>query len=786
MLLSSFPLRSSWAELTTRPALSVLDLFDTIRPIFAAVQTDGDVALRNYELCFDHVALDDLRVNHEELEIAQQQLSSSLKAAIQLAKDNIEKFHTAQRFSPITLETAPGVECRQVAVPIERVGLYIPGGSAPLFSTVLMLAAPAQIAGCKEIVLCTPPNAEGKINPAILYAAQQCGVSSIFKLGGAQAIAAMSVGTQSVPRVDKLFGPGNAYVMAAKQWASLHGVAIDMPAGPSEVEVIADESCVPAFVAADLLSQAEHGADSQVVLVTTTQQVAEAVMQELEQQLSQLPRRDLAQKALQNSRAIVLATESDVVDFTNLYAPEHLIIATHNCETLAAQITTAGSIFLGNWSCESAGDYASGTNHTLPTSGYARAYSGLSLDSFQRKMTLQKLTPEGIESIGSAVIAMAQAEQLDAHAEAMSLRWQAVQQLFTPENGAPSSEDSPLTSLVRPCIAALAPYSCARDEFKGGNESTIFLDANESPFGEQALNRYPDPMQKAVKAEVARRKHLRDTQIFLGNGSDEAIDLVFRVFCEPRQDNVVVLTPSYGMYEVCAATNDVECRQVPLLPDFTFSATEVLSACNAHTKVIFLCSPNNPTGNLLPQNEVQKILEEFSGIVVIDEAYIDFCPEASWRAQLDRYPRLVLLSTFSKAWASAGVRLGMAFASEAIIDLMNKVKYPYNINLLTQRYALELLQHPEKIEAEVDIVLRERERLCTALHTLPLVQKVFPSDANFLLVRVNDANAIYQQLAANNIIVRNRHRIVLCQDCLRITIGTPEENDALIAAMQQI
>lgn len=786
MLLYSNPPRSSWSELATRSALCALDLFDTIRPIFAAIQAEGDGALREYERRFDHVALDDLRVSREELQASHTQVSPSLKTAIQQAKENIERFHAAQRFSPITVETAPGVECRQVAVPIERVGLYIPGGSAPLFSTVLMLATPAQIAGCKEIVLCTPPNAEGKVNPAILYTARLCGVSSIFKLGGAQAIAAMSVGTQSVPRVDKIFGPGNAYVMAAKQWASLHGVAIDMPAGPSEVEIIADETCVPSFVAADLLSQAEHGADSQVVLLATSPTVAEAVMKELERQLTLLPRRELAAKALQNSRALVFTAESDIVDFTNLYAPEHLIIATRNDEALASRITTAGSVFLGNWSCESAGDYASGTNHTLPTSGYARAYSGLSLDSFQRKMTLQRLSSEGIQNIGAAVVAMAQAEQLDAHAQAMSLRLQAAEQFSENKDTIPDVENDALASLVRPNILALAPYSCARDEFKGGNENTLFMDANESPFGTQALNRYPDPMQRAIKSEIARQRLLREGQIFLGNGSDEAIDLVFRVFCEPRVDNVVTLTPTYGMYEVCAAANDVECRQVSLRSNFTFSATEVLSACDAHTKAIFLCSPNNPTGNLLPREEVRRILDAFAGIVVIDEAYIDFCPGESWRNQLGRYPRLILLSTFSKAWASAGIRLGMAFASEDIIALMNKVKYPYNINQLTQRHALQLLQNPEKVEAEVAVILRERERLRAALNTLSSVQEVFPSDANFLLVRVNDANTLYRKLADSNIIVRNRHRITLCQDCLRITIGTPEENDALVAAMEQM
>ncbi len=783
MQLHLSPPRELWPSLAARPALSVVDLFDTVRPIFESVEQEGDAALRRYEERFDHVLLDDLRVPAETLAHAADGLDASLLDALRLAKTNIERFHAAQRFSPLIVPTAEGVVCEQHAVPIERVGLYIPGGSAPLFSTVLMLAVPAVLAGCREIVLCTPPDRSGQVHPAILAAAQLCGVERVYRLGGAQAIAAMALGTESVPRVDKIFGPGNAYVMAAKQWASLHGVAIDMPAGPSEVEVIADATCVPAFVAADLLSQAEHGSDSQVVLVAMTEAVAQAVVAEVERQVVELPRREVAERSLANSRILVLPEEKAVVAFTNFYAPEHLIIATERPRDLAQQITTAGSVFLGHWSCESAGDYASGTNHTLPTSGYARAYSGLSLDSFQRKTTWQTLSPQGVRTIGSCVAEMADAEQLAAHARAMRLRMASVEELAVSEEDGAIEAIAPL---VRPNIQALAPYSCARDEFDGGNDDTVFLDANESPFGEDGLNRYPDPLQRAVKSKLAPLKGVRPGQIFLGNGSDEAIDLVFRVFCRPAVDNVVVLDPSYGMYEVCAGVNDVECRKVPLRADYSFAAADVLAATDAQTKVVFLCSPNNPTGNLLPEAEVSAVLRDFSGIVVLDEAYIDFSPGSTWRTRLDRYPRLILLSTFSKAWASASIRLGMAFASETIIALFNKVKYPYNVNILSQRRALQLLEHPERIDAEVQTILGERERLRVALIGNVLVQTVFPSDANFLLVRVADAPAVYRALADHNIIVRNRHRVTLCADCLRITIGTPEENDALLCALRDI
>lgn len=408
--------------LLKRPAFDVTQLFATVGAVVDAVRREGDAALRRYELQFDRVALDSLLVSDEEFYEAMHLVDAPLKEAIRLANANIERFHRAQAFSTIRVETSPGVVCEQKSVPIERVGLYVPGGTAPLFSTVLMLATPAKIAGCSEIVLCTPPDSGGRINPAILFAARLAGVSKVFKLGGAQAVAAMACCTESVPRVDKIFGPGNQYVMAAKQLVSLTDVAIDMPAGPSEVEVLADSSANAAFVAADLLSQAEHGADSQVVLVSTDEDLLRQVQQELAQQLAELPRRELAEKALSHSVLILVRNMDEAVALTNRYAPEHLVVATADYRKVAERITHAGSVFLGPYSCESAGDYASGTNHTLPTKGYARAYSGLCLDSFMRKMTLQELSAEGVAGIGPAVVAMARAERLDAHSKAMEIR----------------------------------------------------------------------------------------------------------------------------------------------------------------------------------------------------------------------------------------------------------------------------------------------------------------------------------------------------------------------------
>lgn len=422
MELIKYPPKSDWTLLAKRPALDVTTLFDTVRTVLDEVRSEGDAAVVRYEEKFDKVKLSALQVSEEEIEEACGLVSDDLKQAICTAKENIGKFHASQRFSGQKIETTAGVTCWQKAVAIEKVGLYIPGGTAPLFSTVLMLAVPAHIAGCKEIVLCSPPNKEGKIHPAILFAARTAGVSKIFKAGGIQAIAAMAYGTQSVPKVYKIFGPGNQYVTAAKQLVSLKDVAIDMPAGPSEVEVIADHTANPDFIAADFLSQAEHGADSQAMLVTASEEIVAPVIEAIQRQLSELSRKEITEKALQCSRIVVLKNEQEVIDFTNLYAPEHLIIQTANYTQIADQIENAGSVFMGPYTPESAGDYASGTNHTLPTNGYAKAYSGVNLDSFIKKITFQEITAEGIKNLGETIQIMAGNEQLDAHRNAVTIR----------------------------------------------------------------------------------------------------------------------------------------------------------------------------------------------------------------------------------------------------------------------------------------------------------------------------------------------------------------------------
>ena len=422
MILISNPDKFQWQEILKRPVMNTENLFDTVRSVIDRVKEEGDRAVRDYEEKFDKVVLASLAVSEEEQQEAENLVSEDLKAAIRLAKQNIETFHAAQRFEGKKVQTQPGVTCWQKAVAIEKVGLYIPGGTAPLFSTVLMLAVPARIAGCKEIVLCTPPGRDGKVHPAVLFAAKVAGVNRIFKAGGIQAIAAMAYGTESVPKVYKIFGPGNQYVTAAKQLVSLRDVAIDMPAGPSEVEVLADETANPIFVAADLLSQAEHGVDSQAILITTSVELQQAVKVEVERQLALLPRKEIAEKSLANSKLIVVDSMAEAIELTNAYAPEHLIIETEDYLSVAERIVNVGSVFLGSLTPESAGDYASGTNHTLPTNGYAKAYSGVSLDSFIRKITFQEIKPEGLNIIGPAIELMAANEQLDAHKNAVSVR----------------------------------------------------------------------------------------------------------------------------------------------------------------------------------------------------------------------------------------------------------------------------------------------------------------------------------------------------------------------------
>jgi len=424
MQIIKYPDREDWQELLKRPSFDSLPLEETVKSILSEVKANGDEAVRKFTLQFDKAEINDLRVSETEIEEAGRSLSSELKDAIVTAKNNIEKFHAAQLKEIDFVETMRGVLCWRRSIPIEKIGLYIPGGSAPLFSTILMLAVPARLVGCKEIILCSPPNKEGKLNAAILFTAKLAGITKVFRIGGVQAIGAMSYGTRSVPKAYKIFGPGNQYVTCAKQLVQREGMAIDLPAGPSEVAVYADETANPSFVAADLLSQAEHGVDSQVVFITDYSLLIDSVIKEIDKQITELPRKNIALQALENSKCILVKNEMEAIDLLNEYAPEHLILSCSNADDLAQKITNAGSVFLGHYSPESVGDYASGTNHTLPTNGYAKSYSGVSLDSFVKKITFQKLSEEGLKNIANTVELMAEAEGLQGHARAVKVRRQ--------------------------------------------------------------------------------------------------------------------------------------------------------------------------------------------------------------------------------------------------------------------------------------------------------------------------------------------------------------------------
>jgi len=789
------PEPSAWPTLLQRPAAAEApQVAARVRAIFDQVRTGGDAALRSLTGELDKASLTHFQVSHAEFAAAAAQVPFELQGAIRQAKSNIEAFHAAQREPELRLETMAGVVCSRRAVPLQRVGLYVPGGSAPLFSTLLMLGVPARLAGCPEVVVCTPPQPDGSVSPIILFVAQLLGIEKVVKVGGAQAIAALALGTETVAAVDKIFGPGNRYVTAAKQLAAAeHGVAIDMPAGPSEVLVIADGSANPAFVAADLLSQAEHGPDSQVVVLSDSREVLDEVQAEVMQQLATLPRREVAAQALENSRAILLPDAAAMLAFSNQYAPEHLILATDNAEALATEVTNAGSVFLGHLTPEAVGDYASGTNHTLPTSGYARQYSGVSLDSFVKKITFQRLTASGLRGIGPVVETMAEAEGLSAHARAVSVRLAAITEAADNASAvtmgtAEIDSQSPYEGLIRPSVERMHAYSSARDEFEG--MAPVMLDANENSLGSVGpddFSRYPDPHQRAIKVELAKLKGVAPNQIFLGNGSDEAIDLLVRLTCTPGQDSIVICPPTYGMYEVAANLNDVCIERLPLTPDFQLPADAALKLAASSAKLVFLCSPNNPTGNLLAAEAMEKILRTFKGLVVVDEAYGDFAEAPSWTTRLAEFPRLVVLQTFSKAWGLAGLRLGVAYAAPELIAYFNKIKPPYNISAATQQHALAALAAAPSLPEMRAELLRGRAWLLEQLTRLVIVEHIFPSDANFLLVRFTvDATAVYDQLRAQGIVVRNRTSQPGCAGCLRLTIGTAAENAQLVDALSTI
>ena len=807
------PERSEWEALARRVHREDAVLEERVDGILRRIREGGDSALEDVIRSIEGWVPSPLLVTEEEFEEAEAAVPESLKAAIREAYARIRAFHATQVPSDSVWDDGRGIVCRRRFLPVRRVGLYIPGGSAPLFSTVLMLGIPAAIAGCPERVLCTPPGKDGKIAPALLFAARLCGIGTVCKIGGAQAIAAMAYGTATVPKVDKVFGPGNRYVLQAKQQVAREGTAIDMPAGPSEVMVLADASADVRFIAADLLSQAEHGPDSQVLLVCPDRAMAEKALSEVERRKALLPRESIVDGALSESRIIVLSDPDDRIDFANFYAPEHLILSVEDPESVSERVTAAGSVFLGAYSPESAGDYASGTNHTLPTLGLATAWSGLGVEQFMHAITYQSLTREGLSRIGGTIVEMARAEGLDAHAEAVLVRldeaegrlgegvsdsepmatlghvrgrgpgsaWEGSERSGDGSKADTPSPEAASLSLVRENIRNLVPYSTARDEYQG--ELGILLDANENPFGEEDMNRYPArALRSTLLKRIASLKGVAPERVFLGNGSDESIDLCYRVFCRPGIDNALMIAPSYGMYRVAADTNDIEARPIALNPDFSLPVGRILAAADANSKLLFVCSPNNPTANSFPETDIRTLLERFPGMVVLDEAYADFSEKGSLIPLLDEYPNLIILQTLSKAWGLAGLRIGLTLAAPELITLFDRVRYPYNIGTDTLSLAARLLD-PEKTRKEIDLIRSERKRLEKRLKEFPFIKKIFPSDANFLLVQTPDPKGLYAHLISDGIIVRDRSTTRGCGPALRLTVGTPEENDKMIQSL---
>ena len=609
-----------------------------------------------------------------------------------------------------------------------------------------MLAVPAAIAGCAEIVLCTPAGRDGSIAPEIRYAAALCGVRRVFALGGAQAVAAMAYGTESVPRVDKIFGPGNRYVTRAKQLVGAEGTAIDLPAGPSEVLVLADEGASPDFAAADLLSQAEHGGDSQAVLVCRSVAFARRVNDALRRQTAASPRNAILRESLAQSRIVVFDSQDDMLDFAEAYAPEHLIVSLRD-----------------PWPAARRGDEPHAPHGRVRPRVQRREHRQLPAPhhlSGTHARRASRTRPDGRRHGPGRGTGRACRSRPHPAGRRCAMR--------------------PLAELVRPNIRTLAPYSTARDEY-GGQRIDVWLDANESPY-DNGVNRYPDPRQQRLREVLAARKGVATDRIFIGSGSDEAIDLAYRIFCRPGIDNAVSIAPTYGMYRVAAAVNDVELREVPLGDDFSLPVERLLAAADERSKLLWLCSPNNPTGNAFPATEIERLLRRFDGMVVLDEAYVDFADGAGFLPRLDEFPNLIVLQTLSKAWGMAGLRIGLAFAAREVAALFSRVKYPYNIPGPTQRAAEEMLGRD--LAPQIAEIRSERRRLASELASCPCIERVYPSQTNFLLVRTPAPDALYDALIEAGIIVRNRSRAAGCEGCLRLTVGTPAENDRLLRTVK--
>ncbi len=775
----------------SRPATDQREnIFSLVSETIARVRAEGDAALLDYAQRFDGGAPANLRVPTAEIDEAMIRVDAEALAALQRAIDNVRRFHRAQVAPNLSIETSPGVRCERVFRPIDSVGLYVPGGSAPLPSALIMSAVPADIAGCPRRVVCSPGTQNGRIDPVILATARLCGIDEIFAIGGAQAIAAMAYGTTTIPKVEKIFGPGSTWVTTAKQLvaADPDGAALDLPAGPSEVLVIADESADAAFVAADLLAQAEHDPLSQAILLTTSRGLAERVRDQAMDFLRSLSRATILEQSLARSRIILVADVDEAIQISNQYAPEHLILQIEEPRRALERIRAAGSVFLGPWSPEPMGDYCSGTNHVLPTYGYARVYSGLSLADFQRRITVQELSREGLRDLGPTATTLARLEGLDAHALAVDLRLAALSTTREPPDSDTSTEDVTM-SLARPSIRALRAYEHAHWDSRFER-----LHANESPWpppfdaeaDRLALNRYPEPQPGTLIDALASTYGVTSAELLVCRGSDEGIDLLTRAFCEADRDSVIVCPPTFGMYAVAAATQGAKVNEAPVTTGFQLDVVKIKSFIDAGSKILWICSPNNPTGNLLDSADIESLLDYARNrcLVVIDEAYAEFSQAPSWLTRRTAYPHMVVLRTLSKAYGLAGARIGSLIAAPSIIRLLRKIIPPYAIATASADEALRALQSSKAVvDSRISATLYERERLATALRSSPLVETIYPSHSNFLLVRPYDAAALLKCLIDIGILVRDFSGRSSLGQAVRITIGSAEQNNRIIAAL---
>ncbi|HHY47883.1 MAG TPA: histidinol dehydrogenase [Firmicutes bacterium] len=756
------------------------------RRVIEQVREQGDEALARLTWEFDRVRLDaaNLGVTPGEVKQAYQVVDRQFIEALEHAKRNVQDFHERQLQGPWTYTSPDGARLGQALVPVDRVGIYVPGGTAAYPSTVVMTAIPAKVAGVGQVIMCTPPGPDGKVNPYTLVAADLCGVDKVFRLGGAQAIAAMAYGTGTIPAVDKIVGPGNAFVTAAKKLV-FGDVGIDMLAGPSEVLIIADDSAIPEFVAADLLSQAEHDVLASALLLTTSRDLAGRVIEAIEGQISSLPRRGIIERALGGNGAIVLVHSLDqAVEIANMYAPEHVEIMVRDPHAISGRLRSAGTVFLGPYSPEPVGDYIAGPNHVLPTLGAARYRGGLGTQDFLKPINIVEYSKSALEAVAEHAIRLARTEGLTAHANSVEVRL-----TFGAPDAVPISVGA---------VSTGPTGAWSGDDATGGaveaiqnRKRLIKLDANESPYdmpgnlkqeivealARLPFNRYPSADADELRESLARLLGVRDDMIVVGVGSDELIQIIMLAFRE-KVKKVVTVYPSFSMYRYIAGVVGIPIKEIPLGEGFSFDMDTIAGELSREDTLAFFCNPNNPTGGVYT-GELKHIIESTRGLVVIDEAYHEFCGDTL----LDRVSdRVIVLRTLSKAFGLAGLRIGYGIMHPDIAKQVNRAKLPYNCSAISILVAQKVLEHPDDVRRVVNMITRERERLYKRLAGLGV--EAYPSSANFILFRPpGPAQEFHKSLLDMGIAVRRFDRPV---EYLRVTVGLPEENDAFIEAVSKL